>query len=154
MRRCLQCETIYMGLGCPKCGSKSWENGDNRRPVYQVSIRERFDAAHHLRGDIGKIGKCAQQHGHGWVVEVVVERPNIDSLGMVIDFRDLKSTLQEKVIDVLDHRDLNEIPPFTEINPTAENLARWIYEQMMGMVGLVEVRVFESPGAMASYSEA
>ena len=149
MRRCLSCQTLYNGQKCPKCGSQSWEDGRHSSSTYLVSIRGHFDAAHHLRG---YEGPCARCHGHSWLVDILVKGSQVDSLGMVVDFRDLKATLKEKVLDVLDQHDLNEIDVFTKINPTAENLARWIYEQMRAMVpSLSEVRVWESPDAMASY---
>ena len=152
MKKCMQCQTNYYGFECPKCGTRSWENESHNSSMYRVGIRGHFDAAHHLRG---YDGACARQHGHSWVVEVAVESQYLDSLGMVVDFRLLKGTLKSKVLDILDHRDINEIDIFTEINPTAENLARWIYEKMReGGPMVIEVKVWESPESWASYSKA
>jgi 6-pyruvoyltetrahydropterin/6-carboxytetrahydropterin synthase len=88
-------------------------------------------------------------------VEVSVRGTELDTVGIVYDFKDLKSNLMS-ILDQFDHRYLNEVPPFDEINATAENLARIIYEQMTELlpegIELVEVSVWESPIAKLTYS--
>lgn len=85
-----------------------------------------FSAAHVIKG---YNGPCARLHGHNWTVEAQVETRKLDEIGIGYDFRDLKKKLKV-LTESLDHRHLNEIPPFDKINPTAENLACWIHENL------------------------
>ena len=94
--------------------------------VYTLKILTEFAAAHTLRD---YPGACSRMHGHNWKVEVEVTATELDSVGMGIDFKAIKLRTRE-VTDALDHRYLNDIPPFTSINPTAENIAAHIYEQV------------------------
>jgi len=94
--------------------------------MYELTVQAEFSAAHALRG---YPGKCARLHGHNFKIEVVVCGTELDDLGMLVDFRKVKARLQE-VTEAFDHRNLNEVPPFDERNPTAENLARYLYEQL------------------------
>ena len=89
--------------------------------MYYISKIIRFAASHHLVVDYPT--KCAKPHGHNYEAEVFCAAPELDANGMVVDFKLIK----ERVVDRLDHHDLNEVLPF---NPTAENLARWICEQI------------------------
>jgi 6-pyruvoyltetrahydropterin/6-carboxytetrahydropterin synthase len=120
--------------------------------VYTLTIKEHFDAAHAL---IGYPGQCQNLHGHTWDVEVSVRGSELDEVGIVYDFKDLKDNLMD-ILDRYDHGYLNEIPPFDAMNATAENLARVIYEQMEALlpegIELVEVSVWESPIARLTYS--
>ncbi len=120
--------------------------------MYEVSRDDVFSAAHQLRG-YG--GKCEKLHGHNWKIRVSARAATLDHLGMVIDFKDLKSALQT-VLDRLDHQMLNDVPPFDELNPSAENLARFIAEEIDQRISDDRVKVhrcevWESDGARAAW---
>jgi 6-pyruvoyltetrahydropterin/6-carboxytetrahydropterin synthase len=114
-------------------------------------IRGHFDAAHALHG---YPGECRNLHGHTWDVEVVVSGERLDEVGIVYDFKTLKDDLA-RVLEPLDHAYLNDVPPFDALNPTAENLARHVFERLAETVGegvrVVEVSVWESPVARLTY---
>lgn len=93
---------------------------------YTLRVRTEFAAAHVLRG---YEGACAKIHGHNWKVEVFAVADALDSLGMAIDFRVL-TAMTEAVTAKLDHELLNEVPPFTEVNPTAENVAAYVFSAL------------------------
>jgi 6-pyruvoyltetrahydropterin/6-carboxytetrahydropterin synthase len=120
--------------------------------IYTLTVKEHFDAAHAL---VGYPGECKNLHGHTWDVEVSVRGTELDEIGIVYDFKNLKGSLAE-ILECYDHHYLNEVPPFDTINATAENLARVIYEQLGETlpegVELVEVVVWESPIAKLTYS--
>ena len=122
--------------------------------MYDLMIRGHFDAAHALHG---YPGECRELHGHTWDVEVVVRGTELDEVGIVYDFKTLRTDLNG-VLERLDHRYLNDVQPFDRINPTAENLARFIYEQLAGRVErgvtVTEVSVWESPIARITYRPA
>ena len=119
--------------------------------MYELMIRGHFDAAHALHG---YPGECRNLHGHTWDIEVIVRGSELDEVGIVYDFKTLKADLAG-VLEPLDHAYLNEVPPFDHINPTAENLSRYIYESLMTTVGdavkVLEVAVWESPVAKITY---
>jgi 6-pyruvoyltetrahydropterin/6-carboxytetrahydropterin synthase len=120
--------------------------------MFEVTKKAGFSAAHFLRG---YDGACARLHGHNWNVEVVIRAEKLDGLGMVVDFMDLGRVLDE-LLALLDHRNLNEIPPFTEINPTSENLAAWFHRELTARLephGVVPhlVRIWELPDCTAAY---
>ncbi len=122
--------------------------------MYELMIESKFSAAHQLRG---YEGKCERLHGHNWRVTMAVTAERLNELGLAIDFHDLKKALRE-VLDPLEHTFLNEIFPFTQINPSSENLAKWIYDAMVKMVNddnieVGSVTVWESDTASASYFE-
>jgi 6-pyruvoyltetrahydropterin/6-carboxytetrahydropterin synthase len=126
--------------------------GDNAAAGrYTLTIKEHFDAAHAL---VGYPGECRNLHGHTWEVEVSVSGRELDEVGIVYDFKDLKESLHV-ILGGYDHRYLNETPPFDTINATAENLARTIYERLERTlprhIWLEEVAVWESPIARLSY---
>jgi 6-pyruvoyltetrahydropterin/6-carboxytetrahydropterin synthase len=93
--------------------------------MYEVSVDETFAAAHNLRG---YKGKCEDLHGHNYKVRVTLAGKEVDSVGLLYDFVHLKQTIQA-VIRSLDHKYLNELPPFDVLNPSAENIARYIFDQ-------------------------
>ena len=120
--------------------------------MYKASIMQHFDAAHCLRG---YPGRCENLHGHRWQVAVEVAAEELDPLGLSYDFTRLKAILKY-VLNRYDHANLNEVPPFDAINPTAENIARTIFEQcekeLKGeSVNLQSVTVWESPDAWVTY---
>jgi 6-pyruvoyltetrahydropterin/6-carboxytetrahydropterin synthase len=119
--------------------------------MYELTITSHFDAAHEL---VGYPGECKKLHGHTWDVEVTVAGDELDEIGIVYDFKRLKSDV-ETVLEPYDHAHLNEVAPFDELNPTAENLARVIFESLGAVVeahvSVVEVAVWESPIAKITY---
>lgn len=118
---------------------------------YELTVRGHFDAAHRL---YWYPGECRELHGHTWDIEVTVAGSRLDEAGIVYDFKRLKEDLAA-VLEPFDHAYLNEQPPFTEVSPTAENLARIIYERLAARVGqeveVTEVAVWESPVARLVY---
>jgi len=120
---------------------------------YKLSVRSGFSSAHYLRG---YDGECERVHGHNWRVKLVVSRSGLDELGMGIDFTRL-SVILDQVLADLDHRDLNTFEEFKEKNPTAENLAAFIYrkakEHLPDGVTIEEVEIFETDKYSVSYSE-
>jgi len=93
---------------------------------YTLKVVSDFASAHTLRD---YPGACSRMHGHNWKVEAEVTATQLDNVGMGIDFKKIKSAVKE-LTDVLDHRYLNEIEPFDSINPTAENIAAWLYKSL------------------------
>jgi len=122
--------------------------------MYEVTIEAHFSSAHRLRE---YNGECERLHGHNWNVRVSVTSERVDDLGMVIDFRELKDKTSA-LTDKLDHQYLNEIPPFTKINPTTENIAKYIFDELSKTVNtdstkVSKVAVWESQNCFASYSD-
>ncbi|MCD6519056.1 MAG: 6-carboxytetrahydropterin synthase QueD [Anaerolineae bacterium] len=120
--------------------------------MYRICVRRHFDAAHGLRG---YAGKCEALHGHRWEVVVCVESETLNEIGIAFDFTVLKREL-DAVLARFDHRNLNETPPFDQINPSSENIARTIFhalKERLPHVGLKYVEAWESPDAWATYSE-
>lgn len=122
--------------------------------MYELTIETNFSAAHQLRG---YKGKCEELHGHNWKVQVHVTAKKLNEIDIAIDFHDLKNYTNE-IISQLDHKFLNDVFPFTERNPSSENLARWIYESLKkkindGNVRVSAVTVWESEMASATYYE-
>jgi 6-pyruvoyltetrahydropterin/6-carboxytetrahydropterin synthase len=120
--------------------------------MYELKIETRFSSAHNLRG---YQGVCESLHGHNWRVEIFVKSSELNDIGLVIDFRELKSFTKE-VVDKLDHKYLNEIDHFKQINPSSENIAKYIYSELEGKlkahnVILTKVTVYESLNSSASY---
>ena len=119
--------------------------------MYELTVKSHFDAAHALRD---YPGECRNLHGHTWDVEVTVGGTELDEIGIVYDFKALKEDLGAVLSDY-DHAYINEVPPFTELTPTAENLARVIYERLAETVDprvrVLEISVWESPIAKITY---
>lgn len=113
--------------------------------MYEVTVQAEFSAAHRLRNYHEDL------HGHNWKVSVTVGSERLDDVGMVIDFRKLKERLSE-VLGGLDHKYLNDLPYFKKLNPTSENIARYVYEKLRSDQ-IKEVTVWETDTAWASYKE-
>jgi len=122
--------------------------------MFELMVDTTFAAAHQLRG---YKGKCEQMHGHNWKVQVHVVAEKLNDIDIAIDFHDLKELLDE-VITPLDHSFLNDIFPFTEKNPSSENIAKWIYDTLNKKlsdehVQVSAVTVWESETTAATYYE-
>ena len=121
--------------------------------MYELTVEREFSAAHLMRG---YDGACARLHGHNYRVLLSVEGEDLDECGMLMDFAELKSAFAA-ILDELDHRNLNEIPPFDEMNPSSENLARYIYEQACdafgGRASVTRITIYESPTSSVTYRE-
>ena len=120
--------------------------------MYEVSVREHFDAAHYLRG---YKGKCENVHGHRFQVVVNVRAGETDDVGMAYDFTKLRQQLGE-IVSRFDHTCLNDVPPFDRINPSSENIASTVYIELQARlketkVSLCSVQVWESPHSAVTY---
>jgi 6-pyruvoyltetrahydropterin/6-carboxytetrahydropterin synthase len=121
--------------------------------MFEVMIERNFSSAHQLRG---YQGKCENLHGHNYKIEIYARGRELDNIGLLVDFGELK-TAADEVVQYLDHRNINELPPFdVELNPSAENLARYILERVASRVGdgrvqIYKVRCFETPTSIATY---
>jgi 6-pyruvoyltetrahydropterin/6-carboxytetrahydropterin synthase len=124
--------------------------------MFQVCKSFSFDAAHALRG---YDGNCERLHGHRWEVAVCLEGPDLNELGILIDFRTIKAAVQTATADY-DHNTLNDVAPYDEINPSTEHIARTIFLALRETVTahaatarLAFVQVWESPTSWAKYWE-
>jgi len=122
--------------------------------MYEVSVDDSFAAAHNLRG---YKGKCEDLHGHNYKVRVTLAGKELDSTGLLYDFVHLKQVIQA-VIRSLDHKYLNELKPFDVLNPSAENIARYIYDEAARQLpsapngaGIASITVWESDVTAATY---
>ena len=122
--------------------------------MFQVSVDESFSSGHALRG---YRGKCENVHGHNYKVRIVLEGPSLDSIGLLLDFTQLKRVIRELIAGV-DHRFLNDQAPFDVINPSAENLARYFYEEISRQLPampegarLARVTIWETDTTSATY---
>jgi 6-pyruvoyltetrahydropterin/6-carboxytetrahydropterin synthase len=122
--------------------------------MFQISVDESFSAGHALRG---YKGKCENPHGHNYKVRVIVEGPDLDSIGLLQDFTHLKRVMRE-IIGGVDHKFLNDQAPFDTVNPSAENLAKYFYEETTRQMTvapngarIASVTVWETDTASATY---
>ncbi len=125
-----------------------------RGPRYTLRILTDFASAHTLRG---YPGACSRLHGHNWKVEVEVEARQLDKLGMGLDFKVIKRSANE-LVGELDHRYLNEVSPFDNVNPTAENIAAYLYQGLARRLNDERVQVrtvtlWETDRACVRYTE-
>ena len=123
--------------------------------MFVVSVQAHYDSAHFLRN---YKGKCEKLHGHRYVVELAMAKDEVDESGIAFDFVDVKRHLRA-LADELDHENINELEPFTTLEPSAENQARWIHDELKRRLptpmadAIVYVRVWETPNQWAQYSE-
>ena len=125
--------------------------------MFEVTVEDSFAAGHYLRN---YKGKCENPHGHNYKVRVTLAGEDLDRAGLLLDFKDLREVLKH-VIDRLDHQMINDLEPFTELNPSAENLAKYFYDEATGRlrhltngrVCVKDVTVFETDSTTAKYSE-
>ena len=123
--------------------------------MYLVSVQAHYDSAHFLRN---YHGKCERLHGHRYVVELALAKDELDESGIAFDFVDVKRELRA-LADALDHNNLNDLEPFKDVEPSAENQARYFFGELKRKLppemrdAVVYVRVWETPTQWAQYSE-
>lgn len=122
--------------------------------IFEVYVKTHFSAAHRL---VGHPGDCSRAHGHNWIVEAYVQCQLLNDTGISIDFRELKAAVKEVLLDI-DHFDLNELEPFKTLNPSSENIAKYLYQELSkkidrDSVRVSKVKVSETPGTGAFYWE-
>src|SRR5437868_15501618 len=125
--------------------------------MFEVTVEDTFAAGHYLRN---YKGKCENPHGHNYRVLVTLQGRELDKAGLLLDFKDLKYALKD-VIARLAHQMINDIAPFDTVNPSAENLAKYFYEQTNirlkevtnGRVAVKAVTMFETDTTNATYYE-
>jgi 6-pyruvoyltetrahydropterin/6-carboxytetrahydropterin synthase len=121
--------------------------------MFEVTVEETFAAGHALRN---YHGKCENLHGHNYRVQVTIEGAELDSTGLLVDFLEVKRLLHG-VVDRLDHQFINELAPFDVLNPSAENMAKYFYDEISGGLGgdgrvtLGQIKVWETDTTNATY---
>ena len=124
--------------------------------MYEVTVEAGFSSGHYLRN---YHGKCENPHGHNYKVRVTLAGAELDASGLLLDFKQLKQVLRP-VIDRIDHQMLNDLEPFTTLNPSAENIARYFYDQTseqlhdmtQGRVRVKDCTIWETDTTSATYS--
>ncbi len=121
---------------------------------YQLKVVTDFASAHTLRD---YPGACSRMHGHNWKVELEAVASRLDDIGMAVDFKVMKQAARE-IAERLDHRYLNDLEPFKEINPTAENIAAYMYKEISALINSDAIKVtaltlWETERACVRYSE-
>ena len=125
--------------------------------MFEITVEAGFSSGHYLRN---YRGKCENPHGHNYRVLVTLAGAELDETGLLLDFKLLKNLLRP-VVDYLDHRMINDLPPFTELNPSAENLARYFHQQTStqlhhmtnGRVRVKDCTLYETDTSFARYYE-
>lgn len=118
--------------------------------MYSLKVEGSFSSAHNLRG---YKGKCEDLHGHNWRIEVVVKSEELNNIGIVVDFKELKKKLKA-VLEEMDHKYLNKLAYFKKVNPTSENIAKYIYQKLITKIPLLDsVTVWENATSCATYEE-
>jgi 6-pyruvoyltetrahydropterin/6-carboxytetrahydropterin synthase len=121
--------------------------------MYIISVKTTFSAAHNIEG---YDGNCSRVHGHNYKIEVSVKADEVNKLGMCVDFRKLMQ-IAKKTTSLLDHKNLNNIPFFNKNNPTAENIAEFIYKkvkkELKGKIAIHSVKVWETEEYAVTYTE-
>jgi 6-pyruvoyltetrahydropterin/6-carboxytetrahydropterin synthase len=140
--------------------NREWRQARNANKgnlMFEVTVEDSFAAGHYLRD---YKGKCENPHGHNYKVRVTLAGRELDKAGLLLDFKDLREVIRH-AIERLDHQMINDLEPFTVLNPSAENLAKYFYDQAnekldritSGRVRVKNVMVFETDTTTASYSE-
>jgi len=125
--------------------------------MFEVTVEAGFSSGHYLRN---YRGKCENPHGHNYKVFVTLIGPNLDEAGLLLDFKLLKQVMRP-VVDYLDHQMINDLKPFDEVNPSAENLARYFYQETVkqlhdmteGRVRIKDCTLYETDTSFARYYE-
>ena len=125
--------------------------------MFEVTVEAGFSSGHYLRN---YHGKCENPHGHNYRVLVTLAGQHLDETGLLLDFKLLKNLLRP-VVDRLDHQMINDLEPFTDLNPSAENLAHYFFEQTAerlqeltaGRVRVKDCTIFETDTSYARYYE-
>ena len=125
--------------------------------MYEVTVEDTFAAGHYLRN---YKGKCENPHGHNYKVRVTLAGAELDKAGLLLDFKDLKEVMKP-VIERLDHQMINDLEPFTKLNPSAENLAKYFFDETNARLGGItngrvhvrDVTIYETDTTTAKYSE-
>ena len=125
--------------------------------MFEVTVEDSFAAGHYLRN---YKGKCENPHGHNYKVRVTLQGRELDAAGLLLDFKDLKMVMKP-TIDRLDHQMMNDLEPFTKLNPSAENLAKYFYDETntrlkqatSGRVSVKVVTIWETDTTTATYFE-
>jgi len=125
--------------------------------MFEVTVDDSFAAGHYLRN---YKGKCENPHGHNYKVRITLAGNELDKAGLLLDFKDLREVMRH-VIERLDHQMINEVEPFTTLNPSAENLAKYFYDETnsrlqrttSGRVRIKQVTIYETDTTTATYSE-
>ena len=131
------------------------DHGAGTEQMFVVSVQAHYDSAHFLRN---YRGKCERLHGHRYVVELALAADELDEAGIAYDFVEVKRELR-RLADGLDHENLNDLEPFIEVEPSAENQARYFFNELKKSLpsdmaeSMVYVRVWETPTQWAQYSE-
>lgn len=118
--------------------------------MFEICVEHTFAAGHALRN---YYGKCENVHGHNYRVQVAIEGPDVDENGLLYDFADLKKRLRAST-EYLDHQFINDLKPFDEVNPSAENIAKFIFDDIQKSLNtafLSYVKVWETPTSFAIY---
>lgn len=121
--------------------------------MFEVAVQETFAAGHALRG---YKGKCENVHGHNYRVEITIEGERLDDIGLLVDFAEVKRLIR-KVVARLDHQFINDLEPFDILNPSAENLAKYFYDEVSGGLGggdamrVEKVKLWETDTTYATY---
>lgn len=122
--------------------------------LYEIYVKDHFSAAHALKG---YDGNCSNIHGHNWIVEAYIQCTKLNKLGIGVDFKDIKQVITD-ILSKLDHTNLNDVAEFGNINPTSENISKFLYTELSRRLNTEHIKVnkvmvLESPGCGSSYQE-
>lgn len=124
--------------------------------MFEVTVEQTFAAGHALRE---YKGKCENVHGHNYRVQVTVEGERLNRIGLLVDFVEVKRAVRQ-VIERLDHQFINDLEPFTILNPSAENMAKYFYDEVKSLlqleswevpVRIARVKIWETDTSIAVY---